>query len=180
MIRLFVPAVTAFCLLISFGLSFDSNAQQDKTSATTQTPSTMDSMSYALGVLFATNLSNEGLTSVNGDQLKAGFEAALAGEATMTAAEADALVRGEMMKLKEAQGQAIKLEGENFSQRMPNPTESPERNLGCNTSIPSLERAFLRMPMMKSLFTTAAHCSMAKNLTPVSSEESPSPSLSMG
>ena len=114
MIRLFVPAVTAFCLLISFGLSFDSNAQQDKTSATTQTPSTMDSMSYALGVLFATNLSNEGLTSVNGDQLKAGFEAALAGEATMTAADADALVRGEMMKLKEAQGQAIKLEGENF------------------------------------------------------------------
>ena len=46
--------------------------------------------------------------------LKSGFEATLAGEATMTAAEADALVRSEMMKLKEAQGQAIKQEGEAF------------------------------------------------------------------
>jgi FKBP-type peptidyl-prolyl cis-trans isomerase FklB len=74
----------------------------------------MDSLSYALGVLFANNLSNEGLSSVDGASLKSGFEATLAGEATMTAAEADALVRNEMMKLKEAQGQAIKKEGEDF------------------------------------------------------------------
>ena len=41
---------------------------------------TMDSLSYALGVLFATNLSNEGLKQVDGDALKTGFEATLAGE----------------------------------------------------------------------------------------------------
>ena len=40
----------------------------------TQTQS-MDSLSYALGVLFATNLSNEGLSSVDGESLKSGFEA---------------------------------------------------------------------------------------------------------
>ena len=60
----------------------------------------MDSLSYALGVLFATNLSNEGLSSVNGESLRSGFEATLAGDATMSASEADALVRAEMTKLK--------------------------------------------------------------------------------
>jgi len=87
------------------------SAQNAKTNHSSQS---MDSLSYALGVLFANNLSNEGLSSVDGASLKSGFEAALAGEATMTAAEADALVRSEMMKLKEAQGQAVKKEGEAF------------------------------------------------------------------
>jgi FKBP-type peptidyl-prolyl cis-trans isomerase len=74
----------------------------------------MDSLSYALGVLFATNLSNEGLSSVDGESLKSGFQATLAGDATMTAAEADALVRMEMTKLKDQQAQAAKAEGEAF------------------------------------------------------------------
>ena len=47
----------------------------------------MDSLSYALGVLFATNLSNEGLSSVDGESLKSGFEATLAGDATMSASK---------------------------------------------------------------------------------------------
>ena len=57
----------------------------------TQTQS-MDSLSYALGVLFAT----------------------LAGNATMSASEADAIVRTEMTKLKEEQANAFKEEGESF------------------------------------------------------------------
>ena len=76
----------------------------------------MDSLSYALGVLFATNLSNEGLSSVDGESLKSGFEATLAGDATMSASEADAIVRTEMTKLKEEQANAFKEEGDNFQQ----------------------------------------------------------------
>ena len=74
----------------------------------------MDSLSYALGVLFATNLSNEGLSSVHGESLKSGFEATLAGDATMSASEADALVRTEMMKLKEEKAKVTKEAGEAF------------------------------------------------------------------
>ena len=79
----------------------------------TQTQS-MDSLSYALGVLFATNLSNEGLSSVDGESLKSGFEATLAGDATMSASEADAIVRTEMTKLKDEQAKVFKEEGESF------------------------------------------------------------------
>ena len=101
----------ALCMLTWLGVPANVLAQNAKTIHSSQS---MDSLSYALGVLFANNLSNEGLSSVDGASLKSGFEATLAGEATMTAAEADALVRNEMMKLKEAQGQAIKKEGEDF------------------------------------------------------------------
>jgi FKBP-type peptidyl-prolyl cis-trans isomerase FklB len=101
----------ALCILTWLGIPSSTSAQNAKTNHSTLS---MDSLSYALGVLFANNLSNEGLSSVDGTSLKSGFEATLAGEATMTAAEADALVRNEMMKLKEAQGQAIKQEGEAF------------------------------------------------------------------
>lgn len=101
----------ALCMLTWLGVPVNVLAQNAKTIHSSQS---MDSLSYALGVLFANNLSNEGLSSVDGASLKSGFESALAGEATMSAAEADALVRNEMMKLKEAQGQAIKKEGEDF------------------------------------------------------------------
>lgn len=97
--------------------SFSALAQRGKRHSertkTTQT-SSMDSLSYALGVLFATNLSNEGLSSVDGESLKAGFQATLLGDATMSASEADALVRTEMMKIKELAAQATKEEGEAF------------------------------------------------------------------
>lgn len=111
---------TCLLLLIGMGLSTSSWAQRSKRNdtrsepATTTQPSSMDSLSYALGVLFATNLSNEGLTTVQGESLKSGFEATLAGDATMTAAEADALVRTEMMRLKEEKSKAVKAEGEAF------------------------------------------------------------------
>jgi len=90
-------------LLASMVISTNGLAQRSKKSSKTATATSqpsapaMDSLSYALGVLFATNLSNEGLTSVHGESLKSGFEATLAGDATMSAAEADAMVRTEMM-----------------------------------------------------------------------------------
>lgn len=77
-------------------------------------PSHMDSVSYALGVLFATNLSNEGLNAVNGESLKTGFEAALSGTATLTPQQADAIVREHMMKAKEEQGKRTLEEGQAF------------------------------------------------------------------
>jgi len=106
------------CLALTLGFSLTASAQRNKRKAptpdqTTQSPS-MDSLSYALGVLFATNLSNEGLSSVHGESLKFGFEATLAGDATMSASEADALVRTEMMKLKEEKAKATKEAGEAF------------------------------------------------------------------
>lgn len=116
------PARIASILLLLAGVSLSSgtwaqrskrNAKSPETTTTSQT-TTMDSLSYALGVLFATNLSNEGLSSVHGESLKSGFEATLAGDATMSAAEADALVRTEMMRLKEEKSAATKAEGEAF------------------------------------------------------------------
>ena len=105
----------AIFLGLTLGLPTNIWAQKSKkqTAKTTQI-SSMDSLSYALGVLFATNLSNEGLSSVDGESLKSGFQATLAGDATMSASEADALVRMEMTKLKEQQAQAAKAEGEAF------------------------------------------------------------------
>ena len=113
MISIYNKALSALCALMWLGLPPDMCAQHTTSTQLSQTHS-MDSLSYALGVLFANNLSNEGLSSVDGASLKAGFEAGVAGDASMSAAEADALVRREMMKLKEAQGQAIKKEGEDF------------------------------------------------------------------
>ncbi|MEE2918716.1 MAG: FKBP-type peptidyl-prolyl cis-trans isomerase [Bacteroidota bacterium] len=106
-----IHAALVLCML---GCASIATAQDSKTPQSPQTLSTMDPLSYALGVLFANNLSNEGLSSVDGASLKSGFEEALAGSASMSAADADALVRKEMMKLKEAQGQAVKKEGEDF------------------------------------------------------------------
>lgn len=74
----------------------------------------MDSVSYALGVLFATNLSNEGLTEVNGASLKSGFEAVLAGNAELSPQQADAIVREYMMKAKEEKGRQTLEEGQAF------------------------------------------------------------------
>lgn len=115
------PTRVLACLALSFGMCLpqvswaqQSKRQSSKTTTTTPKSSSMDSLSYALGVLFATNLSNEGLSSVHGESLKSGFEATLAGDATMTASEADALVRTEMMRLKEEKSKATKEEGEAF------------------------------------------------------------------
>ena len=88
-----------------------SNAQP---SHTTQISTQMDSVSYALGVLFATNMKSEGMNEINSDALASGFSAVMNDNATMDAAEADALVRSAMEAVKEEASKADKLEGEAF------------------------------------------------------------------
>ena len=105
-------------LLFLFGTTFPSiglaqKGKRGKTSNQTTTLS-MDSLSYALGVLFATNLSSEGLRSVDGESLKNGFEAALAGNSSMTPDEANAIVQAQMTSIKEEMAMATKAEGETF------------------------------------------------------------------
>jgi FKBP-type peptidyl-prolyl cis-trans isomerase len=74
----------------------------------------MDSVSYALGVLFATNMKSEGMNEINSDALASGFAAVMNDNATMEADEADALVRTAMTAVKEEASKAAKAEGEAF------------------------------------------------------------------
>ena len=140
----------AIMLGLMLGLPAEVWAQKSKnqTAKTTQL-SSMDSLSYALGVLFATNLSNEGLSSVDGEALKSGFQATLAGDATMTAAEADAIVRMEMTKLKEQQAQAAKAEGEAFLADNAQKEGINTTSSGCNTSTPRRAPVLRPTPTMK-------------------------------
>ena len=74
----------------------------------------MDSVSYALGVLFATNMKSEGMNEINSDALASGFTAVMNDNATMEASDADALVRSAMAAVKEEASKAVKVEGEAF------------------------------------------------------------------
>ena len=60
--------------------------------------STVDSMSYAVGMLDGTFFKGQGITQVNGNLLGKGFEDALAGKTIMTPEQANELVRREMQK----------------------------------------------------------------------------------
>ena len=66
----------------------------------------MDSLSYALGVLLATNLPEELKSSIDRKSLTEAFGALLDGNTTMTAQEADMVVRAKMMEIKEEQTKA--------------------------------------------------------------------------
>jgi len=83
-------------------------------SHTTKISTQMDSVSYALGVLFATNMKSEGMNEINSDALASGFAAVMNDNATMEASEADALVRTAMTAVKEEASKAAKAEGEAF------------------------------------------------------------------
>ena len=74
----------------------------------------MDSVSYALGVLFATNMKSEGMTDINGDQLASGFSAVMNNTATLEPADADNIVREAMAAVKDKVSAAAKAEGEEF------------------------------------------------------------------
>jgi FKBP-type peptidyl-prolyl cis-trans isomerase len=74
----------------------------------------MDSVSYALGVLFATNMKSEGMNEINSEALASGFSAVMNDNATIGAEEADALVRTAMEAVKEKASQAARAEGESF------------------------------------------------------------------
>ncbi|MGA1373527.1 MAG: FKBP-type peptidyl-prolyl cis-trans isomerase [Flavobacteriales bacterium] len=74
----------------------------------------MDSLSYALGVLFATNLQSQGIDAVVGTDLARGLDATFAGSAVMTAEQANALVGTVMAARKEAESAAAKAASEAF------------------------------------------------------------------
>ena len=90
------------------------SCSQAQPSHNTQMNTQMDSVSYALGVLFANNMKSEGMTEINSEALASGFSAVMTDNATMDQAEADGIVRTAMTAMKEKASEAAKEEGETF------------------------------------------------------------------
>ena len=78
------------------------------------TTHSMESLSYALGVLFATNLMQEGLDEIDASQLAAGFEDQMKGNANLSPEQANELVGEFMSKIKEEASAGYKNECESF------------------------------------------------------------------
>lgn len=74
----------------------------------------MDSLSYSLGVVLASNLSNQGFLSINADEFSKGFADSLEGSPALSVEEADAKIREVMTKIQEDKSAEAKSEGENF------------------------------------------------------------------
>lgn len=74
----------------------------------------MDSTSYALGVLFAQNLKQQGMTEVDANSLAQGFQDALAGQETIDVQRANTMVQQHFSALAAKKGAAAKTEGEQF------------------------------------------------------------------
>ena len=74
----------------------------------------MDSLSYSLGVVLASNLKNQGFSSINSDELSKGFSDSLEGNPALSVEEADAKIREVMTKIQEDKSAEAKSEGEDF------------------------------------------------------------------
>ena len=92
---------TLMCL--SFGPLFAQN-----------TPTTMDSVSYALGIMLSQNLKSQGFDEVNADEMAKGFAEGLAGNAKMDVAAANAQIQAYMQKKQEAASAGARKAGEDF------------------------------------------------------------------
>tara|TARA_B110000091_G_scaffold123159_1_gene132495 strand:+ start:982 stop:1629 length:648 start_codon:yes stop_codon:yes gene_type:complete len=90
------------------------SCSQAQPSQTSKLSTQMDSVSYALGVLFATNMKSEGMTEISSEALASGFTAVMNDNATIDPTEADAIVREAMTAAKEKASAVDKAEGENF------------------------------------------------------------------
>lgn len=101
--------VTAqMCSLFIFSILFASTSQ-----AQTPAPS-MESISYALGILFAKNLEDQGLNDVSTEEIAKGMASQLSGQAELTPEEANNLV-GDFIKAKrEESSAAYRAECETF------------------------------------------------------------------
>lgn len=73
-----------------------------------------DSLSYALGVSIATNLSESGLTDVNYDLFLKGIKEMMDSTSTMDAASAETCIRTQMQKMSEMESEKNKVAGETF------------------------------------------------------------------
>jgi FKBP-type peptidyl-prolyl cis-trans isomerase FklB len=65
----------------------------------------MDSVSYALGVVLSQNLKSQGFTSIDAAQLAKGFDDSFAGNETIEAAEANAMIQEYLRKSQAAEGE---------------------------------------------------------------------------
>ena len=74
----------------------------------------MDSLSYSLGVVLASNLKSQGFSTINSDELAKGFGDSLEGNAALSVEEADAKIRNVMTKIQEEKSADAKAEGESF------------------------------------------------------------------
>jgi len=74
----------------------------------------MDSVSYSLGVVLASNLKSQGFSTINSDELAKGFGDSLEGNAALSVEEADAKIREVMTKIQEEKSADAKAEGEAF------------------------------------------------------------------
>lgn len=74
----------------------------------------MDSISYSLGVLFAQNLKQQGMTEVDASSLSQGFQDALAGAEAIDVKRANAMVQQHFQALAAKKGAAAKEDGEQF------------------------------------------------------------------
>ncbi|MDA0912460.1 MAG: FKBP-type peptidyl-prolyl cis-trans isomerase [Bacteroidetes bacterium] len=99
-------------LIVAVSLSTAGCAQQRNSSSTETTP--MDSISYALGILFANNLQSQGLNEIETNDMASGLADQMAGTASLTPEEANIMV-GEFFKAKkEAESAEYKKECEDF------------------------------------------------------------------
>ena len=74
----------------------------------------MDSISYALGIVLAANLKNQGFSDINTKELAQGFAEYLSGNGKLTLEEADVKIKEMMMKVQEEKATEAKTEGETF------------------------------------------------------------------
>ena len=100
-------------LLLAASMS-SCDTSTEKLPITNNNITSMDSVSYALGILFANNIKSEGLTDLNPTDLARGFEAVMDGSATMTPEEADGIVRSAMSVVQEAKSAVAEKDGVEF------------------------------------------------------------------
>ena len=74
----------------------------------------MDSLSYSLGVVLASNLKSQGFSTISSDELAKGFGDSLEENAALSVEEADAKIREVMTKIQEEKAADAKAEGEAF------------------------------------------------------------------
>ncbi|MEL6142466.1 MAG: FKBP-type peptidyl-prolyl cis-trans isomerase N-terminal domain-containing protein, partial [Bacteroidota bacterium] len=90
--------------LLTTGLLMGLHAQNDQ----------MDSISYSLGVLFAQNLKQQGMTEVDAESLSQGFADALSGAPVIDVRRANAMVQQHMQQAAAKKGESVRLAGEKF------------------------------------------------------------------
>jgi len=99
----FIKAATLFTIITALA-----------TNANAQNTANMESISYALGILFAKNLQDQGLNEISTDDMARGLGDQMGAQATMTPEQANAMVGEFFQAKKEAAGATAKAESEAF------------------------------------------------------------------